>query len=238
MEKEAKFMASIKEYIKEHGVGDFYEAKPPKSKTKFFHMSLPKVKEVNLEEFQEDVLKSVKKHRSLYDRFKSIEHVDWLIHRYDTLGYLNNISLSVSPKIKEEWGITHELFGAFYNVDMSHSYCSLFSDLEPNSSGNVFFFKPKKGMTILANPPYTADWIRWTCKKAIEWKGKYRVYVVIPVWDKATRKAHGLKEYADIPEIGELIAASDAAEVVHLPFYDGVHNKNARLKDPVHVIVV
>lgn len=238
MEKEAKFMASIKAYIAENGVDDFYEAKPPKTKSKFFHVSLPKVKDVDVEEFEEDVKKSVRKHRSLYDRFKNIEHIDWLIHRYDTLGFLTNISLSVHPKIKEEWGITHEMFGAFYNVDLKHTYCSLFPDLEPNSSGNVFFFKPKKGTIILANPPYTADWIAWTCKKVLEWKGKCKVYVVIPVWDKPTRRKLGLKEYADIPEIGELISKAEKTDVVKLPFYDGIHNKTAHLKDPVHVIEV
>jgi uncharacterized protein YlbG (UPF0298 family) len=103
MEKEAKFMASIKAYIAEHGVEDFYEAKPPKTKSKFFHVALPKVKDVDVEEFEEEVQKSVKKHRSLYERFKTIDHVDWLIHRYDVLKFLSNISLSVHPKIKDEY---------------------------------------------------------------------------------------------------------------------------------------
>ena len=226
-EKEAKFMESIRSYIADHGVEDFYRPMTPK---------LPKTTRADVEQFEEDVRKSVSKHRALYNKFKHIEHVDWLIHRYDTLGFLNNISLSVLPSIKEEWGITHELFGAFYNTD--YPYCSLFSDLEPNSIGNALTFKPKKSMVVLVNPPYTAEWIEWTCKSVIKWKGKAIFYVVLPVWDRKTRDELGLKKYEDLPEIQDLIQSSMHAEVVKLPFFDGVHNKKVQLKDPVHVIVV
>jgi hypothetical protein len=236
MEKEAKLMASVKHYISEHGVDDFYQPIAPKSKAKLFAVDLPRVKDVDVEEFQEEVAESVAKHKSLYKRFQDVPHIDWLIHRYDVLGYLTNISLSVSPKLKQEWGITHELFGAFYNTD--YPYCSLFPDLEPGSLGNVFFFKPKKNMVILVNPPYTSKWIAWTCKKILEWKDKASFYVVLPVWDRKTRHALGLPRYADLPEINTLIEASTSAEIVKLPFYDGITNKKVILKEPVHVIVV
>jgi len=236
MEKEARLMESVRKYIAEHGVDDFYKPVAPKSKTKLFAVDLPHVKDVDLDEFQTEVAKSVQKHKTLYKRFQDISHVDWLIHRYDVLGYLTNISLSVSPKLKEEWGITHEMFGAFYNTD--YPYCSLFPDLEPGSMGNVFFFKPKKEMVVLVNPPYTPEWIAWTCKKILEWKDKALFYVVLPVWDRKTRNELGLSKYADLPEIQDLIAVSTSAEVVRLPFYDGLHNKKVVLKDPVHLIVV
>jgi hypothetical protein len=43
------------------------------------------------------------------------------------VGALNNISLSVSPKVKKEWNINFELFGAFYNTNSN--YCGLYSDI-------------------------------------------------------------------------------------------------------------
>lgn len=239
MEKEAKFMASIKQYIDEHGITHFFDVVPPlKGKLVPKTVHLPTVTSVDLEEFQKDVHKSVSKHKSLYNRFKHIPKVEWIIHRYGVLGYLNNISLSVSPKLKESWGINHELFGAFYNVNLDHSYCSLFPDLEPGSVGNVFSFKPKKKQTILVNPPYTAEWVKWTCAKIIEWKGKANFVIVIPVWDRKTRDELRLKRYPDLPEINHLIEIADQAEVVHLPFYDGIQGRKVELKDPVHLIFV
>lgn len=77
----------------------------------------------------------------------------------------------------------------------------------------------------------------WIRKILDEWKGKATFYVVIPVWDRKTRKELGLKQYPDLPEIQELIAASEYHEVSHtFPFYDGVHGKKVHLKDPVHVM--
>lgn len=239
MEKEARLIKSIKLYIREHGYKDFFKAEPPSSKKKFFPVNLPKVKDVDLEEFKEDIIESVEKHKKLYNRFKDIPNIEFLIHRYDVLGYLNNISLSVSPKIKEKWKITHELFGAFYNVNLDHTYCSLFPDLEPNSVGNVFFFKPKKDMIILANPPYTSGFIRWTCKKIIEWKGKSKFIVILPVWDKKSRDKLKLPSQPDLSEIQDLIEVSDESHIVHnFPFYDGINNKHVSLKDPIHLIYI
>lgn len=233
MEKEAKFTASLKAYIKEHGRDDLFLPVKPK-RGKLLPVTLPDV-EPDLKEFEKDVKESIQRHKKLYTKFKHLPHIEWLIHRYDILGYFSNISLSVSPKIKQKWGITHEMFGAFYNTD--YPYYSLFPDLE-GSLGTVFQFKPKKSMVVLVNPPYTAEWIKWTCNKIIELKGKATFYVILPVWDRKTRKELGLKQYADLPEIQELIAVSRIAEVTSLPFYDGIHQREILLKDPVHVIVV
>lgn len=241
MEHEAKLMKSVKLYIEKHGYTHFFRAEPPSSKKKLFPESikLPSLRHADIEEFKQDVTDSIEKHKKLYNKFKHIHNIEFLIHRYDTLGYLNNISLSVAPKLKEKWGINHELFGAFYNVNLAHTYCSLFPDLEPNSVGNVFFFKPAKGMKILANPPYTSGFIRWTCKKIIEWKTRADFVVVLPVWDKKTRDELKLPKQPDLHEIQDLIAISDEHRVYeNLPFYDGINNRIVYLKDPVHVIFV
>ena len=132
------------------------------------------------------------------------------------------------------------MFGAFYNVNLSKSYCSLYPDLEPGSVGNVLFFKPIKDQIILANPPYTKDWIKWTIQKILEWKKtiSFTCYVVIPIWDRKTRDQIGLKKYPDFPEITTLIDNATYARVDNLEFFDGIHNKYVYLKDKVHVIKI
>lgn len=71
------------------------------------------------------------------------------IYRYYVIGALNNISLSVSPKIKRLWKINFELFGAFYNTN--YNYCGLFSDIE-NSCCDFNTFVLRDNMVILINP--------------------------------------------------------------------------------------
>jgi hypothetical protein len=236
VQKEANFMKGVELYIKEHGRSNFYDVIPPKSKKKLLPASidLPIFRKADIAEFQENVDKSVEKYKSLYNRFKHVPHVDFLIYRYDVMGFLGNISLSVPKRYKQKWGITNELFGSFYNTD--YPYCSLFPDLEPGSLGNVFYFKPKEGMVILANPPYTSSFIKWTIKKVLEWKGIAKMICILPVWDKKSRDSLGYSKQQDLPEIQTLIEHSERADIVDLPFYDGIHNKQVHLKDKVHII--
>ena len=235
MQKEANFMKSVETYISENGRDHLFDAIAPKSRRHLVPESvdLPTVRNADVDEYQHKVESVVKQYPHLSGR---ISHA--LLYRYHVWGMLSNISLSVDPILKKKWGITHELFGSAYNTLPTVSYGSLFPDLEENSTGNVFFFKPKKGDIILANPPYTAEYIRWMIRQILgPWKGKATFYVVIPVWDRKTRDELRLKRYPDIPEIGDLIAASVQHEVVHkFPFYDGIHGKMVHLRDPVHFV--
>jgi len=236
MEKEAKFMKRVNEYIDENGFQHIYDPVAPKGRGILpGSIILPKVSftKEDMEEYKKSVTKSLLKHKSLYARFKNLANVEVLIYRYDKLGFLNNISLSVHPNIKSKWGITHELFGAFYNSDYPH--CSLFPDLE-DSLGNALKFKPEKNMVLLVNPPYTVPWIKWCCKKLKEWKGICKIICVIPIWDLKSREQFGYKTYGDFPEIQDLISISDSHEMVNMKFYDGLRNKPIELKDKVHVI--
>lgn len=197
---------------------------------------MKKTKEM-LEEYEEYSEVVIKKHHKLYSRFKDYPHIKELIVRYEVFGFLNNISLSVHPSIKKSWGINFELFGAFYNTNTP--YCTLFPDLEkPMGIENALFFKPSKGQIILANPPYTTQHIRWTIRKILdEWIRVASFWVVIPVWDKKTRKELRLKEYPDFPEINELVTKAKKAEVIkNFLFWDGINNRDVHLKDPVWVI--
>ena len=228
-------MKSVEDYISEHGREHLFDAIPPKSRRHIVPetVHLTPVRHADVEKYTQNVETVVKQYPHL-SRHISPE----LLYRYHVWGMLSNISLSVDPTLKTNWGITHELFGSAYNTLPNVTYGSLFPDLEENSTGNVFFFKPKKGDVILANPPYTAEYIRWTIHQILgPWKGKATFYVVIPVWDRKTRDELGLKKYPDLPEIGDLIAASTHHEVVHkFPFYDGVHGKKVHLRDPVHLV--
>lgn len=232
-------MKAVNEYIKKHGYDTLLGTDKPKTKKSIVprNVELPDVEKADKEEYLQEVEQSVQKHKKLYEKFKDIPHVESLIYRYDTYGFLNNISLSVHPTLKKKWGINYELFGAFYNTNTS--YNSLFPDLEPGSQGNVHFFKPQEGQIILANPPYTVDWIRWMIRKILdEWKGKAVFYVVIPVWDRPTREKLGLRRYEDFPEIGELISQAKEHHVKHIPFYDGINQRTVQLKDPVHIMII
>ena len=236
METEAKFMKRVSMYIEEHGLDKFYDPIPPKPKGILpSTIVLPKTTftKEDLDEYKENVNKSLKKHKHLYEKFKNLDNIESLIYRYDKMGFLNNISLSVHPYVKKEWNITHELFGAFYNSDYPH--CSLFPDLE-DSLGNALKFKPKKDMNILVNPPYTYKWIKWTCEFLIKNKNKAQFVCVIPIWDRKSRNELNLSRQPDFPEIQELIEHSDSHEMVNLDFYDGISTRKIKLKDKVHVI--
>lgn len=239
MQKEANFMKSVRDYVDKHGYDKLLGTDPPKSKKSIVPktVELTKVSGADIDEYAEDVQKAVKKHKKMYDAFKDVPNVEALIYRYDVWKLLSNISLSVHPKLKKKWGINYELFGAFYNT--SFPYNSLFHDLEEGSQGNVHFFKPQKDQVILANPPYTEDWIQWMIRQILDkWKDVATFYVVIPVWDNTTREKLGLKKYPDFPEITELIEHAKEHSVRHIPFYDGITQRTVELKDPVHIIKI
>ena len=242
VQKEANFMKAVKKYIDKYGTDVFFAVIKPKSKTAIVPkaMLLENVKGADIEEYQKEVEKSVKKHALLYNKFKELPNIEALIYRYDVWGALTTISLSVHPRIKKRWGITHELFGAFYNVDLSKPYNSLFHDLEPGSMGNVLFFKPEQGSIILANPPYTIQWIQWTIQKILgEWKDTATFYVVLPIWDCKTRKELNLRYYECVYDIIELINNAKEHNIINkFSFYDGINNKEHFLKDPVHIIKI
>lgn len=157
-------MKAIRMYIETHGIKHLFDAVPPKSKRHIVPstVELPVVRNADIEEYKEEVETTVKQYPRL-SRKISPE----LLYRYHIWGMLNSLSLSVDFDLKRKWGITHELFGAAYNTLPDVTYGSLFPDLEENSTGNAFFFKPKKGQIILANPPYIADHIRWMDSKDI-----------------------------------------------------------------------
>ena len=237
LQREANFIKSVVEYVQKHGYNDLLGVEKPKSKKAIVPktVELPKITGADTDEYVANVQKSVQKHKKLYEAFKDVPHVEALIYRYDVWKLLSNISLSVHPKLKQKWGINYELFGAFYNT--THPYNSLFHDLEPGSQGNVHFFTPDKNQIILANPPYTVEWIRWMIRKILDdWIDTATFYVVIPVWDIATREKLGLKKYPDFPEITELIQKSKEHHVKHIPFYDGIGQRTVELKDPVHIM--
>lgn len=241
-QKEANFINSVSIYIKKYGNTEFFKPIPPKSQDLLIPSTVHLLDTYyDLNRYYKDVKNSIKKYYKLYNLFKDkIKYVDVLIHRYDIWGMLSNISLSVSFKQKLKWGITHELFGSFYNVNLNTTYGSLFPDLEPNSTGNVLFFNPTKGQVILANPPYTSSWIRWMIRKILdEWLNIAVFHIIIPLWDSASRKKYNLKEYTDIPEITELIKKSKEHKIIqNFEFFDGIYNKKSILKDPIHYMMI
>jgi len=232
MEKEAKFMKRVTEYIKEYGLEHVYDPVLPKPRGILpGSIELPKVSfsKEDVEKYKDNVNNSLLKHKHLYNKFKQLPNIEALIYRYDALGFLNNISLSVHPSLKIKWGITHELFGSFYNSDYPH--CSLFPDLE-ESLGNALRFKPKNEV-LLINPPYTVQWIKWVCKNCLEWKGSW---IVLPIWDYKSRDKLGYKKQPDLPEITTLIEKAEYHEMLNIPFYDGILGKTIYLRDKVHII--
>lgn len=251
LQKEANFMKALQEYKKAHGRDFLYFMVKPKSKKAIFPTSieLPVIKDADVDEYERNVEKALKKHPELYADFKDkFDGVEALIYRYDFWGYLEgNISLSVHPDVKKRWGINHELFGAFYNVNLDKPYCSLFPDLEPGSEGSAMFFKPEKGDVVLANPPYTDLWVSWTCRQILDkWRGKATFYVVIPGWDCKTKDELKMQDnrtcYYDIRELIE--NAKEYKFYKDFPFYNGITRKDYSFqKDrkktvPIHVIKI
>lgn len=251
LQKEANFMKAVQEYKKTHGRDFLYFMVKPKSKKSVFPKSieLPDVKNTDVDEYEKNVEKALKRHPELYEAFKGkFDSVEALIYRYDYWGYLEgNISLSVHPDIKKKWGINHELFGAFYNVNLENPYCSLFPDLEPGSEGSAMLYKPEKGDIVLANPPYTDAWMSWLCRQILDkWLGKATFYVVIPGWDCKTRDELKLQDMRTCyPDIVELIENAKEHKLYRdFPFFNGITRKDYSFKKdrkkevPIHVIKI
>lgn len=174
-----------------------------------------------------------------YPALKDITEVErYALFRYWTVGALNNISLSVSPETKREWGINFELFGAFYNTD--NEYCGLYSELEKRCICDVLNFKLRPNMTILVNPPYTEKWIEKSCElvnKYLEQNINTTIWLVVPVWNTLDRKILGLKIYNDMPILDAMKHSPYliSHEIKKLKFYNGLEKKHVNLKDHVHV---
>ena len=241
MQKEANFMKAVEKYKEKHGRDIFSEPLKPKSKKSIIPkvMELEDIKDADVDEYQRKVEESVNKYKTLYEKFKDVPNVEALIYRYDVWGFLGTASLSVHPDIKKKWKINYELFGSFYNTNTP--YNSLFHDLEQGSQGNVMYYKPEKGQIVLANPPYTEGWIRWTCRKILdEWLDQATFYVVLPIWDCKTRDEKKLKSYNCLYDIVDLIEHAKEHKIYeHFPFWDGVHQKTHHLPEKyIHVIKI
>lgn len=162
------------------------------------------------------------------------------VYRYWVIGALNNISLSVEPKIKKRMNINFELFGSFYNTNVD--YCGLFGDIETNSCDfNTFKLKPN--LRILINPPYTEIWIRKSCKiveNIMNQNLNTIIYLIIPIWNNSDRKKLGLKIYNDVSDIESIDKLKLSKfliyhKIVNLEFYNGILKKKVYLKDKVHL---
>ena len=239
---EACFIAKIRKYIGQNqkNIGNLLKIEEtvgiiPKS------VKLPNVNcSLANKSYRKLLVSIVHKYPTLYERFASYPHIRELLIRYDTYDLLSNISLSVPPELKRQMGIDFELFGAFYNTN--YPYCTLFPDLERDGVSNAFYFKPTPNQIVLANPPYTYQHIKWTINKILhEWKNIAFFWVVIPVWDTASRVKHNLPlTYSDFPEITTLLNDDNCAfaTIQNLNFYNGIDNKMINLHDQVHIILI
>lgn len=174
-----------------------------------------------------------------YPALKKINELErYALFRYWTVGALNNISLSVSPEKKQEWGINFELFGAFYNTNTP--YCGLYPELESRCCCDVLHFYLQPNMNILVNPPYTEKWIQTACElvsQYLEMNMNTTIWLVVPIWNTANRLIEGLKPQDDMP-ILDLLKDSPYLikhEITKLPFYNGLTKKRVYLNDKVHV---
>jgi hypothetical protein len=174
-----------------------------------------------------------------YPALKNISELErYALFRYHVVGALNNISLSVSPETKREWGIDFELFGAFYNTN--YDYCGLYSELEKRCVTDVLHFKLEPNMTILINPPYTEEWIVKSCELVNQYLSKEMnttIWLVVPVWNVSDRKKLRLKIYDDMPILDAMKFSPYLVshEITNLKFYNGLEKKEIDLKDKVHV---
>jgi hypothetical protein len=165
--------------------------------------------------------------------------------RYSAINAINNISLSVHPRLKRAWGINIELFGNPWNT--AGRYCTLFPDIEKpfGADCNAYTFQPASGDIILANPPYTVEHIEAVSRRILYWVAripKLVIIVILPVWDTASRAKAKLpaNNYGDLPAITRLLNSRycQQAEIVKIPFWDAFHNRPVDLRDPVHAILI
>lgn len=204
------------------------------------HLRYPrKHDEETIQKFKLKINKIIKKLKFDFISDMDIDLQKYALFRYHMVGALSNISLSVCPTIKKKWGITFELFGAFYNTH--YPYCSLFSDIEPKATTDFFNFKLKKNMTILVNPPYTEEWIYITCEYVnyfLSLNMNTTIYLILPIWNTSDRILLNLPIlYNDLPVLDILKTSNYLIKysTEHLPFYNGITRKTIKLKDKVHV---
>lgn len=237
-QKEANYIAGLQAYVRAHGASKLWDLAPSLS-ADFpvpSSVALRKPARASLREYRELCSRVA----GMFPAIRDHPHRVHLLVRYYIWGAFNNISLSVAPEVKRRWGITHELFSGFYNAAPSSTYCTLFPDLEaPQGYCNALEYEPEEATVLLANPPYTSKHIQWTVQQVLRWRAVCTaIWVVVPVWDAASRKALGLRgSYKDLPAITALIAEADEHHITkRFPFHDYVHAKDVHLADPVHVV--
>lgn len=174
----------------------------------------------------------------------------YALARYEVLKVLDNgVTWSVLPEYKKRWKIDQELFGAFYNT--SGKFCSLFPELE--GCGCQFgTFNPlakgsKRSKHYLVNPPFEKYYIKWACKKVLEWlqslqsqkpKKKVKFTVIVPVWDPESRKELKLKPYGPLQELTDLLESEFVINhtMTQMKFWDGSKQKVQKQKSYIHMI--
>ncbi len=198
-----------------------------------------KFKERYINAFYNNIDRIIIKHGFKFDKNIDYDLQRFAIHRYNVVGALNNISLSVSPNIKKKWNINFELFGSFYNTH--YDYCGLFNDIE-NNKCDFNTFKLKDNMTLLINPPYTESWIQKSCeiiKEFMESKKNITIYLVIPIWNNSDRLKEKLEIKSDMKIIDNIkkIKYLKKHSLENLDFYNGIIKEQVYLKDKVHVFI-
>ena len=115
-----------------------------------------------------------------------------LLGIYNFVG-INSIHLSIPPIFKGT-----ELFGSPLNTH-NQKYCSPFAvDKLFRSSGSFFNFTPKDDGVYLCNPPFDEEIIRNMAVRLLSWMaGKPQIVVIctVPVWDSASQRKLGMKDY-------------------------------------------
>ena len=72
-----------------------------------------------------------------------------------------------------------------------------------------------------------------------EWRGIATFHIVIPVWDRRTRRRLQLETKHGYHNIENLIKHSIAHSVIDkFEFYNGIDNKIHYLREPVHYIKI
>ena len=144
-----------------------------------------------------------------------------IMYRYDYLGLLTNIMLSVEPayylELEKKFGACIELFGSALNHTLPH-YCSLFYDLEKffGSRGNHYNLVPVRGFYLM-NPPFTEEVMNSSLERMLGFldedvSGDIKYFVTMPIWDIAGRKWVNKHckikvkiEYGDMPIVAKMM---------------------------------
>lgn len=100
-------------------------------------------------------------HFKINDYGLNKEHKEALLVRYELIGALSNVSLSVPQEIKVnlmKLGLKHELFGSFFNTQSLLTYCCLFPDLEsPRCKSDFYQFSPMNDLHSYNEISYSKD---------------------------------------------------------------------------------